>query len=140
MGFGDDEPCDIEALLIYLHTLEYPNRKSLKFEEPTPKVSKSTPAPASSDVFTDVFTDDPLVHALFYSSGLDKERAMNVGRFKLKSEAPQESWQERLAVYRITHRLGLTSFAKTSLRIMTKGINKALSSSDVDQFTRGIQP
>lgn len=63
---------------------------------------------------------------------------MDVGRFKLKSEAPQESWQERLAVYRITHRLGLTSFAKTSLRIMTKGINKALSSSDVDQFIREV--
>lgn len=34
VDFRGDEPYAVEALLIYLYTLEYPNRKSRRFEAP----------------------------------------------------------------------------------------------------------
>lgn len=44
VDFGDDEPFAVEDLLIYLYTLEYPNRKSRRFE--VPAVQEKTPKPA----------------------------------------------------------------------------------------------
>lgn len=44
VDFDGDEPYAVEDLLIYLYTLEYPNRKSRRFE--VPAVQEKAPKPA----------------------------------------------------------------------------------------------
>jgi hypothetical protein len=63
---------------------------------------------------------------------------MNSARFRLKSEAPQELWQERLALYRMAHRLGISQLCRTSLRVMAKEIETSLRSSNVTRFIRNV--
>lgn len=54
--------------------------------------------------------------------------------FKLKSEAPTELWQERLALYRTAHRLDLKPLCHATLGIVTREIDKTFRSSDVRRF------
>jgi chromosome segregation ATPase len=63
---------------------------------------------------------------------------MNPARFRLKSEAPQELWLERLALYRMAHRLGISQLCRTSLRVMAKEIEISLRSGNVTRFIRNV--
>jgi chromosome segregation ATPase len=63
---------------------------------------------------------------------------MNSARFRLKSEAPQELWQERLALYRVAHRLGISQLCRTSLRVMAKEVEISLRSGSVTRFIRDV--
>ncbi len=83
MDFADDEPYAVEALLIYLYTLEYPSSM-------------------------------------------------------LRIERPKEAWQERLALYRIAHRLRLDFFAETSLELMVSGMDSALEGTNAREFIREL--
>ncbi|KAF7505001.1 hypothetical protein GJ744_001522 [Endocarpon pusillum] len=107
VDFDGDEQYAVEALLIYLYTLEYPNQNLPIFK--VPAVQEKEPKPAVPEA-TDTKT------------------------FKLKSEAPLDLWKERLALYRITHRLGLDSCARASLGIMATEIKGAVQSSNVSEF------
>jgi chromosome segregation ATPase len=71
-------------------------------------------------------------------SGPGEKLAPNSARFRLKSQAPEEVWQEQLALYRIAHRLGLEKLWKTSLAILTKEVDSALQSINVTQFIREV--
>lgn len=71
-------------------------------------------------------------------SGPGEKPAPNSARFKLKSQAPKEVWQEQLGLYRIAHRLDLERLWKTSLAILTKEVDSALQSINVTQFIREV--
>ncbi len=143
MDFCDDEPYAVEALLIYLYTLEYPDRKSHKFEQPEARAEESKSAVEKTHhlicrrgcVSKALSLHD---HVPMIPSRSD-EVATDSARFKLKSVAPQQLWQERLALYRMAHRLDLKELCCTTLGIMTREIDKALfRSSNVAHFIREL--
>lgn len=59
-------------------------------------------------------------------------------RFKLKSEAPQELWQEHLALYRIAHRVRLKQLCWTALEITAKEVENALQSNNAALFIKKV--
>ncbi|ERF69245.1 hypothetical protein EPUS_08924 [Endocarpon pusillum Z07020] len=146
VDFDDDDAYSVEALLIYLYTLEYPNRKAHKFEEPPPKAGglsqKRRPRRfrlQSGPVIKDPSADPvPMIIVQKVPYIVDNERETKSTRFKLKSEAPKETWQERLGLYRIAHRLNLTNLCKISLGIMRSEIDSALRATNADEFIREV--
>lgn len=121
VDFKDDEPYVIEALLIYLYTFEYPNRKSYKFKEPGRRAAQKMKSKEG------VSTRPP-----------SKQETLNSTGFKLKSFAPKETWQEHLAIYHIAHRMNLQSLCKTSLAVLTAHVESALGSASVAHFLKEI--
>jgi hypothetical protein len=59
-------------------------------------------------------------------------------RFKLKSPAPEESWQGDVELYCIAHRLGLAILARISILVMTGRIGSTLRSCNVQEFIRRL--
>ncbi len=123
VDFPDDEPYAVEALLIYLYTLEYPIHavpETGEFVKRGCKVDKSRIS--GSDI----------------STITDNEARTEVTPLMLKSELPKEEWQGRLALFRIAHRLGIAYLARASLVFMVPDIVSALESTNVWEFINEV--
>jgi uncharacterized protein YqeY len=121
----------VEALLIYLYTLEYPIRKPHKFREPWTNGCAPAPVlPASSSTAIEVYKKPAGLCA--------KMGATDYARSKLKSVAPEESWQEHAGIYCIAKRLDLASLAATSLKLIIRHLDTALRTGNVKEFIRGL--
>jgi hypothetical protein len=131
VDFADDKPYAVEALLIYLYTLEYPIRKPHKFREPWTNGCAPAPVlPASSSTAIEVYKKPAGLCA--------KMGATDYARSKLKSLAPEESWQEHAGIYCIAKRLDLASLAATSLKLIIRHLDTALRTGNVKEFIRGL--
>lgn len=144
VDFGEDEPYAVEGLLIYLYTLEYPNRWSLKFGDPPPK-AKPTTAKLTKEKSTRPSSAGGRIRlsTSITTSPSDTFKAQNEiatgsAVFELKTQAPLEFWRERLALYRIARRMDLKQLCRTCLGIMSKEVDGALRSANAAEYIREV--